>query len=170
MRVWLDPERLAIRSLTAGDVVAGAARAEHPGRLRRHRPAAGAGRATTFQLPVNTLGRLLEPEQFDDIIIKTGADGRITRVRDVARIELGARDYAVNSYLDNEPAVAMAIAQRPGSNALATADARRADDGGAVEELSRRAGVPHRLQPDRLRPRVDRRGRSTRCSRRSSSS
>jgi preprotein translocase subunit SecF len=74
-------------------------------------------------LPVTTLGRLLTPEQFEQVVIKTGADGRITRVRDVARIELGARDYAVNSYLNNQPAVAIAILQRPGSNGLATADA-----------------------------------------------
>src|SRR5262249_38953323 len=78
---------------------------------------------TAFQIPVTTLGRLLDVEQFENVILKTGEDGRITRVRDIARIELGARDYAVNSYLNNEPAVAMAISQRPGSNALATAEA-----------------------------------------------
>src|SRR5262249_1496422 len=76
-----------------------------------------------YQIPVTTLGRLIEPEQFENIVVKTGADGRITRIRDVARIELGARDYSVNSYLNNEPAVAMAIPPRPGSRALATADA-----------------------------------------------
>src|SRR5262249_9416955 len=76
-----------------------------------------------YQIPVTTLGRLLEPEQFANVIVKTGADGRVTRVRDVARIELGARDYSANSYLNNEPAGAMAIAQRRGSNARATAEA-----------------------------------------------
>src|SRR5690606_28760848 len=86
-----------------------------------------------FQLPVTTLGRLLEPEQFENVVIKRGEDGRITRLRDVARIELGARDYGVNSYLDNQPAVAMAILQRPGSNALATADAVQAK----MDELSK---------------------------------
>ena len=84
-------------------------------------PPAPAG--TSFQLPVTTLGRLLTPEQFGDVVIKTGADGRITRMRDLGRVELGARDYSVNSYLNGEPAVAMAVAQRPGSNALATSDA-----------------------------------------------
>src|SRR5438552_2663945 len=87
----------------------------------------------TFRLPVTTLGRLREPEEFENVIVKTGADGRITRVRDVARIELAARDYSVNSYLDNQPAVAMAIAQLPGSNALATADAVER----TMEEMSR---------------------------------
>ena len=72
-----------------------------------------------FEIPVITLGRLREPEEFGEIVVKTGTDGRITRIRDVARIELGARDYATNSYLGHEPAVAMAITQRPGSNALA---------------------------------------------------
>jgi multidrug efflux pump len=122
MRVWLDPARLASRSLTAGDVVQ-ALREQNiqvaSGTVGQ--PPAPSGVA--FQLPVNTLGRLLDTEQFEQIVVKTGADGRLTRVGDVARIELGARDYAVNSYLDNQPAVAMAILQRPGSNALATADA-----------------------------------------------
>ena len=122
MRIWLDPERLAARSLTTSDVV---------GALREQNVQVASGiigqppvpRGEAFQLPVTTLGRLLTPEQFEQVVIKTGEDGRIIRVRDVARIELGARDYAVNSYLDNQPAVAIAILQRPGSNALATADA-----------------------------------------------
>jgi hydrophobe/amphiphile efflux-1 (HAE1) family protein len=121
MRIWLDPERLAHLSLTPGDVV---------GSLREQniqvasgvigQPPVPAGQ--DYQLTVNTLGRLLEPAQFEDIVLKTGEEGRIIRVRDVARIELGARDYAVNSYLDNAPAVALVVAQRPGSNALATAE------------------------------------------------
>jgi multidrug efflux pump len=132
MRAWLDPDRLAARNLTTGDVVAA---------LREQNVQVASGvigqppapPGIAFQLPVVTLGRLLEAEQFGDIVIKTGEDGRITRVRDVARVELGARDYSVNSYLNNEPAVAMAIAQRPGSNALATADAVQA----AMRELSK---------------------------------
>jgi multidrug efflux pump len=122
MRIWLDPERLSSRSLTTSDVVAA---------LREQNVQVASGtigqppvpHGEAFQLPVTTLGRLLTPEQFEQVVIKTGADGRITRVRDVARIELGARDYAVNSYLNNQPAVAIAILQRPGSNGLATADA-----------------------------------------------
>src|SRR5262245_55393981 len=122
MRIWLDPERMAARSLTATDVVAA---------LREQNVQVASGiigppplpDTVGLQVPVTTLGRLLTPEQFENIVVKTGADGRITRVRDVGRIELGARDYGVNSYLNNEPAVAMAVAQRPGSNALATAEA-----------------------------------------------
>ena len=103
MRVWLDPERLAQPQHDGDDRARRAARAERAGRRRAHRPAAGpSGRS--FQLPVTTLGRLLEPEQFENIVVKTGADGRIARVRDVGRIELGARDYSANSYLDNQPA------------------------------------------------------------------
>ncbi len=122
MRVWLDPERLAYLNLTPGDVV---------NALREQNLQVASGvigqppvpQGNAYQLSVNTLGRLLEADQFADVIVKTGTDGRVTRVRDVARIELGARDYTVNSYLDNQPAVAMAVLQRPGSNALATADA-----------------------------------------------
>jgi multidrug efflux pump len=121
MRVWLDPNRLASLSLTTSDIVQS---------LREQNVQVASGvigqppvpRGVSLQLPVTTLGRLLQPEQFENIILKRSRDGRITRLRDVARIELGARDYAVNSYLGNQPAVAMVIAQRPGSNALATAD------------------------------------------------
>ncbi|TMB22323.1 MAG: efflux RND transporter permease subunit, partial [Deltaproteobacteria bacterium] len=132
MRVWLDPARLASRNIATSDVV----RALREQNVQVASGAVGqqpvpAGHA--FQLPVTTLGRLREPEEFENIVVKTGADGRITRVRDVARIELAARDYSVNSYLNNEPAVAMAIAQLPGSNALATADAVER----TMEELSR---------------------------------
>src|SRR5207253_8838205 len=132
MRVWLAPGRLASRNIATSDVVQAL-------REQNVQVASGAvGQAPlptghAFQLPVTTLGRLGEPEEFENIVVKTGADGRITRVRDVARIELAARDYSVNSYLNNEPAVAMAIAQLPGSNALATADAVER----TMEELSR---------------------------------
>jgi multidrug efflux pump len=132
MRAWLDPERLAHLSLTPGDVVRS---------LREQNLQVASGvigqppvpSGADYQLSVNTLGRLLEPEQFGNIVLKTGDDGRVIKVRDVARIELGARDYAVNSYLNNEPAVALVIAQRPGSNALATAEGVEQ----TIEELSK---------------------------------
>jgi len=142
MRVWLDPERLASRNLASSDIV-DALRAQNiqvaSGVIGQ--PPVPAGHA--YQLPVTTLGRLREPEEFEGIVVKTGADGRITRIRDVARIELGARDYAVNSYLNNEPAVAMAIAQRPGSNALATADSIQR----AMKEMSQSFpdGIEYRI-------------------------
>jgi hydrophobe/amphiphile efflux-1 (HAE1) family protein len=124
MRVWLDPDRIAARNLTASDVVQA---------LREQNVQVAAGvigqppvpTGNAYQLSVNTLGRLIEAEQFGDIVIKTGDAGRITRLRDVARVELGARDYSSNSYLDGIPAVGMGISQRPGSNALATAEAVR---------------------------------------------
>jgi hydrophobe/amphiphile efflux-1 (HAE1) family protein/NodT family efflux transporter outer membrane factor (OMF) lipoprotein len=142
MRVWLDPERMVSRSLTPGDVVA-ALREQNvqvASGVINQPPSAGEG---AFQLPVTTLGRLLEPEQFANVIVKTGRDGRITRLRDVARIELGARDYAMNSYLDNQPAVGIAILQRPGSNAVATAEAVE----GTMEELARGfpQGIAYRI-------------------------
>ncbi len=142
MRIWLDPDRLASRSLTVGDVVE-ALRAQNiqvaSGVIGQ--PPAPSGGA--FQFPVTTLGRLLEPEQFEDIVVKTGSDGRLTHIRDVARIELGARDYAVNSYLNGQPAVGMAVAQRPGSNALATAEAVE----NKMKELARTfpEGVEYRI-------------------------
>jgi len=132
MRIWLDPDRLGSRRLTSGDVVQ-ALRAQNiqvaSGAIGQPPADSGSG---AFQYAVTTLGRLLDPEQFENVVVKTDSDGRITRVRDIARIELGARDYAVNSYLDNQPAVAMAVVQRPGSNALATAEAVER----TMEELS----------------------------------
>jgi multidrug efflux pump len=121
MRVWLDPEKLASRDLTAGDVLR-ALREQNvqvaAGRLGQP-PTAG---RVDFQLTINTLGRLLEPDEFADIIIKTGTDGQIVRVRDIGRVELGAKNYDVSSLLDGEPSVTLAVFQMPGSNALGTAE------------------------------------------------
>ena len=74
-----------------------------------------------FEVAVQTLGRLSSPDQFSDIVVATDQDGRVTRVRDIARVELGSQDYTTNAYLDNQVATAIGIFQRPGSNALATA-------------------------------------------------
>src|ERR1700674_5135358 len=120
MRVWLDPQKVASRDLTPGDVVAAI-------REQNLQVAAGtvgappfpnAGKGSDFQLIVNSQGRLVNEEQFRDIIIKSGEDGAITRLSDVARVELGAADYALRSLLNNKPAVAIGIFQAPGSNAL----------------------------------------------------
>ncbi|HKQ33179.1 MAG TPA: efflux RND transporter permease subunit, partial [Thermodesulfobacteriota bacterium] len=121
MRVWLDPEKLYSMGMTVSDVVQS---------LREQNVEVAAGvlgqppvpQGNAYQLSVNTLGRLDEAEQFADVVIRTGEDGRITRLKDVSRIELGARDYGVNSYLDGKPAQAIGIFQLPGSNALATAE------------------------------------------------
>jgi len=124
MRVWLDPERLAARQLTATDVV----RAIREQNIQVAAGVLGAPPAptdTTFQLSVNAQGRLTSEEQFGDVVVRATADGQITRIRDVGRVELGSNLYALRSLLDNRPAVAIAISQRPGSNALqASSDVR----------------------------------------------
>ncbi len=120
MRIWLDPDKLAARDLTAGDVVAA---------LRGQNVQVAAGvinqppvpQPGAFQLNVETQGRLTTPEQFGNIIIKSDPNGRVVRIRDVARVELGAADYNRSGYLDENVAIPLGIFQRPGSNALATA-------------------------------------------------
>jgi multidrug efflux pump len=126
MRVWLDPEKLASRTMTAGDVLKA---------LREQNVQVAAGRigqppvpeGIEFQYPINTLGRLLEPGEFDQIVVKTGDRGQVTRLADVGRVELGAKNSDVNSYLDGDPAITLAIFQLPGSNALDTAHNVRAE-------------------------------------------
>src|SRR6202035_1327953 len=120
MRVWLDPDRLSSRNLTAGEVVS-ALQAQNVQVASGVVDQPPVPRQGAFQLNVETLGRLIEPAQFANVIIKTDPDGRLTRVGDVARVELGALDYGANGYLDTRPAVPLLMFQRPGSNALATA-------------------------------------------------
>ncbi len=122
MRVWLDPARVAARNLTAGEVVLAlrAANLQVAAGAVNQAPAVSPG---AFTLSVRTLGRLSSPDQFENIVIRAEPDGSVTRLRDIARVELGAQDYTQNSYLDNKPAVALGIFQRPGSNALRTSDA-----------------------------------------------
>jgi multidrug efflux pump len=119
MRVWLDPDRLQTVGLTAGDVVIAlqAQNVQVAGGVLDQPPMPKQG---AFQFAVQTLGRLANPEEFASIVVKESA-GAVVRLKDVARIELAAQDYTSNSYLDRDPAVALAIFQRPGSNALATA-------------------------------------------------
>ncbi|WP_443192463.1 efflux RND transporter permease subunit [Pseudomonas indica] len=121
LRVWLDPNKVASRNLTATDVV-------NSIREQNRQVAAGSLGAppapgeTSFQLSINTQGRLVTEEEFENIIIRAGDDGEITRLKDIARIELGSSQYALRSLLDNKPAVAIPIFQRPGSNAIAISD------------------------------------------------
>src|SRR5512139_2567128 len=123
MRVWLDPNRLQSLGLTANDVVT-ALQGQNvqvaSGTLNQ--PPVENQRA--FQIAVQTLGRLSDPTDFGNIVVKKSADA-VVRVKDVARVELAAQDYSSNSYLNLDPAVAIAVFQRPGSNALATAQAIR---------------------------------------------
>jgi multidrug efflux pump len=120
MRVWLDPAKVQARGLTADDVVT-ALRGNNiqvaAGSINQP-PATSPG---AFELAVQTLGRLSSPDQFQEIVVATDEDGRVTRVRDIGRVELGSQDYTTNAYLDNQVATAIAIFQRPGSNALSTA-------------------------------------------------
>ncbi len=131
MRIWLDPEKLAIRNLTAADVVA-ALRGQNvqvAAGVINQPPVPSPG---AFQLNVETQGRLTEAEDFSNIIVKSGEDGRVVRIRDIGRVELGAADYNRNGYLDKKVAVPLGIFQRPGSNALATA----AEVQAAMQKLS----------------------------------
>jgi len=123
MRVWIDPARAAALNLTAGEIVA-ALRAQNVQVAAGSLGQPGAGTTgQAFQLNVETQGRLKDPSQFADVIIRTDADGRQVRVSDVGRVELGAADYNSNTYLSGDPTVILAVFQRPGSNALAAAQA-----------------------------------------------
>src|SRR5688572_11959128 len=125
MRVWLDPNKVAAKGLTASDVVAA---------IREQNVQVAAGGVgqqpvsapTTTEFLINTKGRLTSEEEFGAIVVKTGANGERVQLRDIARLELGASQYALRSLLNNQAAVALPIAQLPGSNAIATSDAVRA--------------------------------------------
>ena len=119
MRLWLDPDKIANLGMTAGDVLA-AIRAQNL-QITGGQLAAPPIADRAFQPNLTFTGRLKDIQQFEDIVVKAGADGRTVRLRDVARIELGALDYTTNSFLLRKTAVAMLVTQRPGSNALATA-------------------------------------------------
>ena len=123
MRIWIDPDRAAARNLTAGEIVA-ALRGQNVQVAGGSLGAASSTRGTaSFELPVQVQGRLSDPDQFADVVIKTdGPSGAITRVRDVARVEIGSQDYNIQGRFSGRPGVAIAIQQLPGSNALSTAD------------------------------------------------
>ncbi len=141
MRVWLDPDRMGALDLTAGDVTAA---------LQEQNVQVAAGTIgqqpmtgpEAFQFTVRALGRLEDPKQFEQIVVKTAASGRIVRLKDIGRVELGALSYVTNSYLSGKPAVGIGVLQLPGSNALTTSkDVRK-----AMKELS--ANFPQGLTYD----------------------
>jgi HAE1 family hydrophobic/amphiphilic exporter-1 len=117
MRVWLDPEKLKARNLTTEDVIAAV-------REQNVQVAAGqvgqppAPNGQNFQLILSALGRLSNPEQFEDIVVKTGEGGRVTYLKDVARVELGAQSYDQFAEMDGRPCASLAVFQLPGANAL----------------------------------------------------
>src|SRR4051812_2964251 len=125
MRIWLDPDKLQSRNMTVGDVIRV---------LREQNVQVAAGqigqppvpRGQDFQYTLSTLGRLVEAEQFADIILKTGADGEVTYLRDVSRTDLGARNQDTTSRLDGRPSSGVGVFLLPGSNALDTADGIKA--------------------------------------------
>ncbi|HKC32524.1 MAG TPA: multidrug efflux RND transporter permease subunit [Xanthobacteraceae bacterium] len=141
MRIWLDPDRLQALALTAGDVVIA---------LQGQNIQVASGvldqpptdKQGAFQIAVQTLGRLANPDEFANIVVKQTATA-VVRLKDVARVELAAVDYSSNSYLDRDPAVALAVFQRPGSNALQTANNIIA----MMDVLSKRfpAGIKHAI-------------------------
>src|SRR5262245_60205115 len=120
LRIWLDPEKLSAYGMTAGDIVQS---------LREQNVQVSGGAigapptemGEAFQYTVTTQGRFKDARDFRYVIVKSTDDGRLIKLEDVARIELGAKDYITNSYLNGKPAVALAIFQRPGTNALASA-------------------------------------------------
>ncbi|QSQ20465.1 efflux RND transporter permease subunit [Pyxidicoccus parkwayensis] len=144
MRIWLDPQKLASRHLTASDAVAA---------IREQNVQVAAGvvgqqpdASSAFQVTVTTQGRLVDEEQFRDIVLKVGEGGQVTRLRDVARVELGASSYGLKALLDGKPAVAIGINQASGSNALEVSAAVRE----RVAELSKAfpKGMEYRVAYD----------------------
>jgi len=116
MRVWLDPQKVAQRNMTASDVVQ--AIREQNVQVAAGVIGAAPAKNAEFQLVVNTQGRLKSEEEFGNIIVRTGADGSVTLLKDVARIELGSTDYALRSLLNNKSAAAIAVFEAPNANAL----------------------------------------------------
>ncbi len=125
MRVWLDPDAMAERQLTASDVISAL-------RSQNRQVAAGSLGAqpspeeNQFQILLNVKGRLTSIEEFEKVVIKVGDQGQLTRLSDVARVELGQENYALRAMLDNQPALAMPVFQRPGTNAIELSDNVRA--------------------------------------------
>ncbi len=132
MRIWLDMDKLASLEMTAGDVT----RAIREQNVQVSAGTLGAPPVApegANQVSVLALGRLEDPDQFGEIIIKDTGDGRIVRLKDVGRTELGARDYSLKGYLDDKEAVALVIFERPGSNAVETSTQIKAE----VERMSK---------------------------------
>ena len=122
MRIWIDPDKAASLGISAGEVVS-ALRGQNiqvAGGTLNQPPAPTQG---AYEFSVQTQGRLKTPEEFGNVIVKSGDSGRLVRVRDLARVELGAQTYATKGFLGKFPAVALPLFQRPGTNAIETADA-----------------------------------------------
>ena len=157
MRVWLDPRKVAERGLSASDVVRA---------IRQENVQAAAGVVggsptsdkVDLQLSINAQGRLQSEEEFGEIIVKSEPGGAVTRLRDIARIELGASEYALRSLLDNKPAVAIGIFAAPGCQRAADLGQRAPHHGRDQEEHARGRRLRDRLRPDAVRARLDQGG------------
>ena len=145
MRVWLNPDALSARELTANDVIA-ALREQNQQVAAGSLGAQPAANDNQFQVLLNVKGRLNSIEEFEQVIIKIGQQGQITRLKDVARLDLGQDNYSLRALLDGQPALAMPIFQRPGSNAIELSDQVRA----TMAELSKSfpAGVEYDIVYD----------------------
>lgn len=145
MRLWLDPEKIAERGLTASEVV-GAVREQNIQVAAGTLGGAPYDDGIEIQFPINAKGRLESVDEFENIIIRAGEAGQITRLKDVARIELGAQQYALRSMLDSKPAVGIPIFQAPGANAIQISDDVRA----TMEELKKNfpEGVDYAIEYD----------------------
>lgn len=118
MRIWLDPDKVAARDLNAAEVLA-ALRAQNvqvSAGVLNQPPVAS---AQAYQINVQTLGRLATPEQFAEIVLKSDPQGRVTRLRDVGRVEVGAADYGSTAFMDRGPGIPLLIFAQPGANSLA---------------------------------------------------
>ncbi|HTL57880.1 MAG TPA: multidrug efflux RND transporter permease subunit [Candidatus Limnocylindrales bacterium] len=145
MRIWINPNKASARNLTATDIVSA---------IRRQNVEVAAGlfgqspqpAGNLFQLAVRAKGRLVTTEEFGNIVLKADTGGQITRLKDIARIELGASDYSIDSRLDGQPAASIALFQQPGSNAIETANAIEA----AMKELKKQfpEGLDYRIAYD----------------------
>ncbi len=144
MRIWLHPDRLQSLGMTANDVVTSlqGQNVQVASGILNQPPVPQQG---AFQIAVQTLGRLANPDDFANITVKQTANA-VVRLKDVARVELAALDYSSNSYLDLDPAVAIAVFQRPGSNALSTAKAIRTTMDGLATRFP--AGIKHQIVYD----------------------
>ncbi len=144
LRVWLDPQKVAARGMVASDVVA--ALREQNAEVAAGVAGASPGGDAPFQVSLNTRGRLSDIEEFQDVVVKVGERGEIVRLRDVARVELGANHYAMRSLLDNQPAVPIAIYQSTDASALDVAERVRAE----LDRLSKDfpEGIEYRVAYD----------------------
>jgi hydrophobe/amphiphile efflux-1 (HAE1) family protein len=147
MRVWIDPAKAAARNLSATEIIAA---------LRAQNVQAAAGsigqppfatNAAAFQQPIQVQGRLNTPEEFSQVVLKTDANGAVTRVADIARVELGAQDYGIRGFFDGKRGVGVAIVQQPGANALGTAERVQAELAAIRKDLPQGAEVKVAYNP-----------------------